>query len=612
MTTADATRIAGDAYRTRLAHDSAAVPENKTRIAQEGYQSRLARDDNRVQPNASEQYKIGERIVDRYEVSAIHHGEMGVVYGCYDHQTKLPRALKTIRARHVLDNNVLSMFESEAAVWISLEKHPNIVRAYSVERFNDLPYVVTEYVRGPEGMEGDLRGWLGHPRLTLPVAVAMALQIAQGMQHAVQKVPNLVHRDLKPGNILVNGDGKAMVSDFGLVHANQYSAGTPAYMSPEQWRSDVLDLRTDIYAYGCVLFEMFTAHRLFPALSESEWERAHLDSVPATLSSIAPSLPGEIDLFVRRCLAKDPAARPQSWDEAVSFFAEWYHRLTGKAVVFDFSTLVLDDNELYNAGWSFSNLNRNDDALNIFDRSIESNPKSAHAWYCKGVTLGKLSRQVEELDAYEMALAIDPDYRDAWYNKGNVLFYLRRYDEAVLAWGCTIAADPDYVSAWFNKGIALAILNRFPEAIQAYEGTLAIDPKHGGAWCNKGIALAMLSRNPEAITAYEMAIKIDPRLRDAWSGKGVALANLDRYAEAIPAYEKALSIAPAYLDAWCNKGVALGRVNRHEEAVSAFEAALAIDPQYDIALQGKKYSLSMVNHKTNPRPWFSLSRLLGR
>ena len=161
MTAADATRLAGETYRARLARGEAAAPDDKTRIAQEGYKSRLARDTATGQPNTSEFYKVGEKIDGRYEVSAIHHGELGVVYGCFDHQTKLPRALKTVRARHERDKQVLSLFESEAAVWISLEKHPYIVRAYLVERFKNLPYVITEYVRGPEGMEGDLRGWLG-------------------------------------------------------------------------------------------------------------------------------------------------------------------------------------------------------------------------------------------------------------------------------------------------------------------------------------------------------------------------------------------------------------------------------------------------------------------
>ena len=285
MSTSDNTRLSGDAYRTRIAVNVPGLNTDKTRIAEKGYKSRLACDAAIVQPGAKEFHKIGEKIGGRYEVSAVHHGAMGVVYGCFDHETKLPRALKTVRARYANDKQVLSMFEAEAAVWVSLEKHPYIVRAYVVERFENLPYIITEYVRGPEGMEGDLRGWLGHPRLTLAVAVTMALQIAQGMQHAVLKVPNLVHRDLKPANILVNGDGKAMVTDFGLVQATDSGAGTPAYMSPEQWRGEELDVRSDIYAFGCILFEMFTAHRLFAAATEGEWEIAHLEELPTAIAS---------------------------------------------------------------------------------------------------------------------------------------------------------------------------------------------------------------------------------------------------------------------------------------------------------------------------------------
>jgi serine/threonine protein kinase len=280
----DATRLAGESYSTRIVPSTAI--DDQTRISHEGYQSKLARDAINVKTDDSEFYKIGDKIGDRYEVSAIHHGAMGVVYGCFDHETKLPRALKTVRSRHIRDKQVVSMFEREASVWIALEKHPYIVRAYEIELFNKLPYVITDYIRAPDGMEGDLRGWLGHPRLTLKVAVEMALQIAQGMQHAVRKVPNLVHRDLKPANILVGGDGKAKVTDFGLVDSAQAGAGTPAYMSPEQWTEDVLDARSDIYAYGCILFEMLTAHRLFPAITESDWKNAHLGITPSAMISL--------------------------------------------------------------------------------------------------------------------------------------------------------------------------------------------------------------------------------------------------------------------------------------------------------------------------------------
>ena len=108
MNAADATRLAGEAYSTRVARGELATSDDKTRLAQEGYQSKLARDVTDLQSDANEFYKVGEKIGGRYEVSAIHHGAMGVVYGCFDHHTKLPRALKTVRARHAHDKQVLS------------------------------------------------------------------------------------------------------------------------------------------------------------------------------------------------------------------------------------------------------------------------------------------------------------------------------------------------------------------------------------------------------------------------------------------------------------------------------------------------------------------------
>ena len=612
MTNIDATRLAGDAYRTRLAHSVAATPDDKTRLAQEGYQSKLARDSGVGQPDTSEYFKIGEKIGDRYEVSAIHHGAMGVVYGCFDHKTKLPRALKTVRARYAFDKQVLALFESEATVWISLEKHPYIVRAYLVERYKNLPFVITEYVRGPEGMEGDLRGWLGHPRLTLPVAVAMALQIAQGMKHAVGKVPNLVHRDLKPANILVNHDGKAMVTDFGLVQSEQSDAGTPAYMSPEQWRRDVLDMRSDIYAYGCILFEMLTAHRLFPAVLEHEWELAHLGSTPVVLTSLVPELPIEIDLFVRSCLEKDAEARPRNWDDIVAFFAEWYHRLTGKAVVFDFSLLARDAEEWLQASYSLSRLNRHEEVLLACQRALAINQRYSEAWCNMGVSLRILKRYEEAIEAYEKALEIDKTFSEAWNNKGSVLIYLDRYEEAIEACDSAIASDSRNIAPRCNKGVALNRLKRYKEAIQAYDSALAIDPKIAFAWENKAEALYSLKRYEEAVQASDSALAIDPSNANTWFRKGNALAYLDRYEDALEAYDHASSLdskgaisvmkgwnllklcryeeaIQAYdrvqvlnpnVDVWSNKAEALFNLKRYKEAIEAYDRDLAISPNH--------------------------------
>lgn len=167
---ADATRMPGAAYQSRLAAEA-------TRIPEVGYQSRLVTARGEASP---ERYAIGDVIGDRYEVLAVHRGTMGVVYGTFDRKTSLPRALKTLQHRFATRRAMRDLFKEEATTWVRLEKHPFIVRAHLVERFDEQPYVVTEYIRGREGMAGDLRGWLGHPRLTSQVAVEMALQDRTG------------------------------------------------------------------------------------------------------------------------------------------------------------------------------------------------------------------------------------------------------------------------------------------------------------------------------------------------------------------------------------------------------------------------------------------------
>lgn len=650
MALTDATRLAGDAYSTRLARDVSAEPNDQTRLAQERYQPRLTlgtvithpnapvdladltpdeylamleREAAAAEPEIDEFYKVGEKIGDRYEVSAIHHGAMGVVYGCFDHETKLPRALKSVSAKYVKDRHMLDLFETEASVWISLEKHPYIVRAYLVKRFKGLPCVITEYVRGPKGMGGDLRGWIGHPRLTLPLAVTMALQIAQGMQHAVRRVPNLVHRDLKPANILVNGEGKAMVTDFGLVFAAESGAGTPAYMSPEQWRNEALDERSDIYAYGCILFEMFTAHRLFPALTERDWERAHLESQPVALISLAPELPGAIDQFVQRCIQKNVGARPQSWDEVVIFFAEWYHCLTGNAVVLDFSSLALDREELFRAGQSLENVYRFEDAIKAYERVLAIDPNCAYAWTSIGYALFCLNRLKDAVDAYDRALVISPDHENTLLLKTDALWYLAReeeyskftpamleaedlrdqarkwltvggelkrrmrYEEAIKAFDrATIA--PDCGGAWCGKGRCLSHLMRYEEAIQSFDRAIAIKQENASAWYGKGLALYKLERNEEALQSFDQALAIDPASEDAWTNKGLALDDLKRYEEAIEAYEKVIEINPSSDDAWLYKGIALQNLSRNAEAIQAYDLALVINATSEFALRGRQ------------------------
>lgn len=141
----DRTYPAGQAYRSLGSVEA-------TRVAQAGYQSMLGAPS--VDDSSQERYKVGERIGDRYEVLDVHLGSMGVVYATFDHEERLPRALKGLRRRYAGNRRMQELFGEEAGVWVRLEKHPYIVRAYLVEQFDGQPYVITEYVRGQEGMGG--------------------------------------------------------------------------------------------------------------------------------------------------------------------------------------------------------------------------------------------------------------------------------------------------------------------------------------------------------------------------------------------------------------------------------------------------------------------------
>jgi tetratricopeptide (TPR) repeat protein len=561
----DATRIArspaADSEATRIARE---VPDLETEGTRIRGRAPPTQQDSTAEYEIAERYRIGDKIGDRYEVLAIHRGTMGVVYGTYDHREKLPRALKTLQQRHVSDRRMLDLFKQEALTWVRLEKHPFIVRAYLVSNFDAQPYVVTEYIRGQETMGSDLRAWLGHPKLKLPIAVEMSLQIVQGMQHAVRKVPGLLHRDLKPANILVDDQARAMITDFGLAHAEEAGAGTPAYMAPEQWRAEHLDLCTDIYAYGCILYEMFTGHRMFAACNEEEWEAAHLSQVPTSPVELNDRLPEDISNFILRCLEKESYLRPASWDEVVNECARWFYATTGLPVVFDFSADELSAGEQMHAGASFLSLGRDEDALLAFDR----------------------------------ALALDANLVRAWIGKASAFQRLKRYDEGHATCDQALALDPNNRLFWTFKGQLLELLKRFSEAIAPYERALSLDPSHGPTWLSFGGTLLMLERYQEAFVAYEHAFRLGALSPEGfWYAKGYTLLKANRFEESIAAFDQALSFNKMKASTWSNKGFALDSLNRNEEAVAAYDQALALDPNDQNTLKNRKISLNALKRR---------------
>ena len=259
-----------------------------------------------------------------YEIlSAIGAGGMGEVYRARDTSLKRDVALKTLPESFATDSERLARFQREAEVLASLN-HPNIAAIYGLDHANGVKALVMELVEGEDLAERIARG-------AIPVdeALPIATQIAEALEAAHDH--GVIHRDLKPANVKVRPDGTVKVLDFGLAKALEPTAvmsgvsqsptittpaisqagvilGTAAYMSPEQARGRVVDKRTDVWAFGCVLFEMLTGARAFGGDTVTDTLARVLEREP-DWHMLPASLPTAVRTVLDRCLRKDPAKR---------------------------------------------------------------------------------------------------------------------------------------------------------------------------------------------------------------------------------------------------------------------------------------------------------------
>jgi tetratricopeptide (TPR) repeat protein len=300
-------------------------------------------------------YQPGARILGRYDVAKVLQGGMGVVYLCHDLANDRPVALKTFLPQFLSDRAVRDRFLREATMWVELGRHPHIVRAYRaittdvrLEVYLEMELIVSQN----EESDASLRGFLV-PGKPMPVeeALRFSLEVARGMRYACTRFPNLVHRDLKPENILVGKDGRARVTDFGLAtileavsvraelaptkpdallgrtQLTHGVVGTPLYMAPEQWERKPLDARADIYALGCILFEMLAGTRALEGRSLDEVEDAHKHG---RLRRLGADLHVSVNEFVQRCLALNPLNRYGAWSEVEATLTALYKSVVGR------------------------------------------------------------------------------------------------------------------------------------------------------------------------------------------------------------------------------------------------------------------------------------------
>jgi hypothetical protein len=255
----------------------------------------------------------GTILGDRYRiVGLLGRGGMGEVYRADDLKLSQPVALKFLPDRYLSDGAALARFHREVRVARQVS-HRNVCRVYDIGEVDGRHFLSMEFIKGEE-LSSLLRR-IG--RLPADKALQIARQICAGLAAAHET--GVLHRDLKPANVMIDADGNARITDFGLAglaeefREDEMAAGTPAYMAPEQLEGKAVTVRSDIYSLGLVLYELFTGKRAYDAPTLDELIRLRRsDTTPTTPTSIVKDLDPVIESVIDRCLQKDPASRPSS------------------------------------------------------------------------------------------------------------------------------------------------------------------------------------------------------------------------------------------------------------------------------------------------------------
>ena len=262
--------------------------------------------------------KIGMMIGDRYEIlEKIGTGGMSEVYKAKCHKLNRYVAVKVLKQEFSENENFVSKFRIEAQAAASL-MHPNIVNVYDVGAENDIYYIVMELVEGIT-----LKKYIERKaRLSYKEAVSIAIQVSMGIEAAHNN--HIIHRDIKPQNIIISREGKVKVTDFGIAKAATSNTitsnvmGSVHYTSPEQARGGYSDEKSDIYSLGITLFEMLTGRVPFNGETTVAIAIKHIQEEMTSPKEFVPEIPGSVEAIVMKCCQKSPDRRYQNMAEVIA------------------------------------------------------------------------------------------------------------------------------------------------------------------------------------------------------------------------------------------------------------------------------------------------------
>jgi serine/threonine protein kinase len=572
--------------------------------------------------------EVGEIINGIFQVQRILKGGMGVVYICDVLEKNKEGTAREDEARPVLDTKMvwksfhssrvwdgqtIKLFEREALLWVNLPRHPNIVKAFTLERASRQYMLLLEYVDG-----GSLREHLLQKSPTLPEVAKLGYQFCQGMDF-LHRYAGIIHRDIKPENILLTADGDLKITDMGLARVVQQAEygsqkagaltvdlgtniggilGTIPYVAPEQFLDpEQASEYSDQFSFGVVLYEMLAGRRPFVARSFEEYREMIVNASPTPLSKIC-DLPMELSSVVERCLAKKPSERFKSFAEIQNILQQFAYRTGLSAdmlgrVTFSQVEAGMTEFDWTGRGFALARLGKLEESFDCYRHAYDLKPDQANTNSNMAIALQRLNRPSEALPFDERAtqIVLSLQRKDFSFNSfpflslSKTLYMLERTDEAfrILKEAAEYFPNDFMVYKQLVKissiqGNEVEIDDALFRLKNIYQNNSAHDNPR--SVCIDGIEFAQEGFLQEARDMLEYAANRYPSSGLCWYNLGVLCHRLSENEAAIEHYSRAIELGHATVLAYFNRGLLYARSLEWEKAVSDWSFAQKIDPKH--------------------------------
>nr|BBH93381.1 hypothetical protein KTA_15800 [Thermogemmatispora argillosa] len=521
-------------------------------------------------------------------------GSVGQVYLAEDqrHSPPLQVALKLLFAFQLAPDD-LSAFLNEVRASLRL-RHPHIVPlldlGFDPQRF--LPFLVMAFAPG-----GSLRQRLPRgSRLPLGTVLDYVAQLSSALQYAHDA--GVIHRDLKPDNVLLDAQDCLLLGDFGIaqltstfgtsLRSNSSIQGTPIYMAPEQFQGQPRRA-SDQYSLAVMAYEWLCGSPPFLG-TFMELVGQHLHTPPPTLHERAPELeiPPAVEQVLMRALAKRPAERfPSVQDFAAAFQQAAALSLPPE----DPTTIVCPPDststqaqppspvaDLLGQGQAYLGQQRFNEALTCFNEAIRLDPTSVAAYINRGILYQQQGQLKLALSDFNQAIRLDPASVVAYINRGVLYQQQGQLKLALSDFNQAIRLDPASVAAYINRGVLYQQQGQLELALADFNQAIHLAPSFALAYYNRSTLYARQGRFDLALADLNEALRLQPAFAAAYNNRGLLYQQRGQFDSALADLNEALRLQPTFAAAYTNRGLLYRQRGQLELALADLEKAQRLQP----------------------------------